>query len=174
MIHFHHNGIKRNYHKRKIVINHSEHHCSLGVYHLKRTDSEKSEKTVEKAVVFKNSHPGISPEQEVHPHGKHYEHEHRSSDIAGFSRHDICKGISHQKADNRCNKGKKKAFNYNRNIIADADYVLHRKSSVAGSKRKICYHYQRNNNEYCHKDNIRKRRITGFCHFSSSVILCMI
>ena len=70
---------------------------------------------------------------------------------------------------------KKKALDNYRNVSADFSYVIQSKFAVSGGEGKIRHHQKRNYYEYRHKKDIRKRRITGFYHFSSSpVILCII
>ena len=62
------------------------------------------EKLVEKAVVFQNRHPRVSPQQEIHPHGKHNQSQRDALKAGTLSRHKIRGGIANQQTDKRRNR----------------------------------------------------------------------
>ena len=76
-------SINRHDHKRQVVVDHAQDYSKAGVDHgniirAQHTDAiqvvdqaDSPEKLVQKTVVFQDGHPGIGPQQEIYPHGKH-------------------------------------------------------------------------------------------------------
>ena len=59
------------------------------------------EDVVENALVLQDGHPGVSPDEEVHPHGDHDDGHKRLLDLGLGAGHDIGQGIGQHQADQR-------------------------------------------------------------------------
>ena len=68
---------------------------------LRAQQAEQTEKLIDQAIVLQQSHPSISAQQEIHPHGQHDDHDH--SPLHPFPRPGNAVGqrIGQQQADHR-------------------------------------------------------------------------
>ena len=67
------------------------------------------EQLIQKTVVFQNCHPGIGPQQEVHPHGQHDQHKHDVLLVHPQPGQKIAHRKGDDKADNGSNKRQQQA-----------------------------------------------------------------
>ena len=60
---------------------------------------------VQQPVIFQDGHPGIGPQQEVHPHGQHDQHHSRPLEGRTLPAHEIGHGVPDDQTDQRGDDG---------------------------------------------------------------------
>ena len=81
------------------VVDHAQHDGPLGVDHLEGSHAEQAKEGVDQAVALQQEFPGVGPQKEVHPHGKHDEHSSHAVDPTGLPGQKVGQGVADQHAD---------------------------------------------------------------------------
>ena len=145
-------------HKGQEVIHHAQHHRSGGVDDVQLGQADGAEQRVEKAVAFQQKHPGIGPQQEVHPHGQHDQHGGHPPQPAPLPGQKVGHGVTQQNADNRGNARQQEGSGKNCGVTHHAGEVLQR--AVPTAIRQFPgegvhqHHDQRRNHEQSHPPHV--------------------
>ena len=150
-----HNRVERKHHKRQILVNHSEDNRALIADKLS-VDTEEAEQRVNRTVVLQKRHPGVNPEQKVHPHRYHNNHCEQILRALLLTAHKVSQRIREHKADER---------GYKRNPYTSEEHVgisqrlaerLKAERSRAVGERVEKYEQNRDKREHYHPENVRE------------------
>ncbi len=95
------------------------------------------EQRVEKAVALQQEHPGVGPQQEVHPHGQHDEHHgHARRTAALLPGQKVGHGIAQQQTDDRGDDGQQEGAAEHAGVLRHGGEVLQREAAARRSPVK--------------------------------------
>ena len=145
-----HSRVYRHYHIGQVIVYHTEYNGTRGVYHLDRVKSEVTENRVYNSRILEYRHPGISADEQIHPHGEHDEHYQHPLCAYLHLRNEVRKRISYEKADKGGYDGKADRTNEHLYVVRveHLSEVYHRKrpglvcEGIVSHKQKRSYYKQ--------------------------------
>ena len=97
-------------------------------------DTQFLEQLVQQAVVLQDGHPGVGPQQEVHPHGQHDQYHGRAAEALALPAEKVRHRIAQQQADSRGNQRQLEGTAEHSSVTAHLDKVVQREAALAAGK----------------------------------------
>jgi len=155
MVQLYQHGVDGQDHEGQVVVHHTQHYGALGTDHLEVIDgdirggirckvhsdlvvkvdqADLLKQLVQKSVVLQNGHPGIGPQQKIHPHGQHDEHHSDALHLRPLLGEHIGYRVSDQQSDQCGDDGQLKRAGEHRCIGTHAGEVLQREVPGGGAE----------------------------------------
>ena len=105
-------------------------------------------------VALQQGHPGVGPQQEVHPHGQHDEHHGGAPDAAVLPGQQIGQRVAHQDTDEGGHHRQEKGVAEDAQVLAHIGEVGQGEAAVLGGEGVHHHQHQGGHHKNGHPDHI--------------------